>query len=226
LCEDKPLKFFLDTANLDELRKAAEWGIIDGVTTNPSLIAKEGVAIEDQIRRICDIIDGDVSAEVVSTEANEMVREGRKLAKIHKNVVVKVPLIREGIKACSIMSKEGIRLNVTLCFSAGQALLAAKAGAYIISPFIGRLDDIGTEGMNLIRDIVTIYRNYGFPTQVLAASLRSPMHVIESAKAGAHIGTLPFKVLDMLFQHPLTDKGLEQFLKDYHKVFQESTAVR
>lgn len=226
LCEDKPLKFFLDTANLDELCKAAEWGIIDGVTTNPSLIAKEGVAIEDQIRRICDIIDGDVSAEVVSTEANEMVREGRKLAKIHKNVVVKVPLIREGIKACSIMSKEGIRLNVTLCFSAGQALLAAKAGAYIISPFIGRLDDIGTEGMNLIRDIVTIYRNYGFPTQVLAASLRSPMHVIESAKAGAHIGTLPFKVLDMLFQHPLTDKGLEQFLKDYHKVFQESTAVR
>jgi transaldolase len=225
LCEDKLLKFFLDTANLDELRKAAEWGIVDGVTTNPSLIAKEGVAIEDQIRRICDIIDGDVSAEVVSTEANEMVREGRKLAKIHKNVVVKVPLIRDGVKACSILSKEGIRLNVTLCFSAGQALIAAKAGAYIISPFIGRLDDIGIEGMNLIRDIVTIYRNYGFRTQVLAASLRSPVHVIESAKAGAHIGTLPFKVLDMLFQHPLTDKGLDQFLKDYHKVFQESAAA-
>ena len=218
------MKFFLDTANLDELKKAAEWGIIDGVTTNPSLIAKEGVALEDQIRRICDIIDGDVSAEVVSTEVNEMVREGRKIAKIHKNVVVKVPLISDGIKACSILSKEGIRLNVTLCFSAGQALLAAKAGAYIISPFIGRLDDIGTEGMNLIRDIVTIYRNYNFPTQVLAASLRSPMHVIETAKAGAHIGTLPFKVLDMLFQHPLTDKGLDQFLKDYHKVFQEAVA--
>jgi transaldolase len=218
------LKFFLDTANLDELKKAAEWGIVDGVTTNPSLIAKEGVALEDQIRRICDIIDGDVSAEVVSTEVNEMVREGRKLAKIHKNVVVKVPLISDGIKACSILSKEGIRLNVTLCFSAGQALLAAKAGAYIISPFIGRLDDIGTEGMNLIRDIVTIYRNYNFPTQVLAASLRSPMHVIETAKAGAHIGTLPLKVLDMLFQHPLTDKGLDQFLKDYHKVFQEAAA--
>lgn len=224
LCEDKHLKFFLDTANLDELKKAAEWGIIDGVTTNPSLIAKEGVALEDQIRRICDIIDGDVSAEVVSTEVNEMVREGRQLAKIHKNVVVKVPLISDGIKACSILSREGIRLNVTLCFSAGQALLAAKAGAYIISPFIGRLDDIGTEGMNLIRDIVTIYRNYNFPTQVLAASLRSPMHVIETAKAGAHIGTLPFKVLDMLFQHPLTDKGLDQFLKDYHKVFQEAVA--
>jgi transaldolase len=225
LCEDERLKFFLDTANLDELKKAAEWGIIDGVTTNPSLIAKEGVALEDQIRRICDIIDGDVSAEVVSTEVKEMVREGRKLAKIHKNVVVKVPLIRDGIQACSILSKEGIRLNVTLCFSAGQALLAAKAGAYIVSPFIGRLDDIGTEGMNLIRDIVTIYRNYNFPTQVLAASLRSSLHVIETAKAGAHIGTLPFKVLDMLFQHPLTDKGLDQFLKDYHRVFQEAAAT-
>ena len=226
LCEDNRLKFFLDTANLEELRKAAEWGIVDGVTTNPSLIAKEGVAVEDQIRRICDIIDGDVSAEVVSTDAGEMLQEGRRLAQIHKNVVVKVPLTRDGIKACSILSGEGIRLNVTLCFSAGQALLAAKAGAYIISPFIGRLDDIGTEGMNLIRDIVAIYRNYTFPTQVLAASLRSPMHVIESAKAGAHIGTLPFKVLDMLFQHPLTDKGLDQFLKDYHKVFQEAAAGR
>lgn len=225
LCEAKRLKFFLDSANLDELKKAVEWGIIDGVTTNPSLIAKEGVALEDQIRRICDIIDGDISAEVVSTEVSEMVREGRKLAKIHKNVVVKVPLIRDGIKACSILSKEGIRLNVTLCFSAAQALLAAKAGAYIVSPFVGRLDDIGTEGMNLIRDIVTIYRNYNYPTQVLAASLRSPLHLIETAKAGAHIGTLPFKVMDMLFQHPLTDKGLEQFLNDYHKVFEESTAA-
>jgi transaldolase len=219
------MKFFLDTANLDELRKAAAWGIVDGVTTNPSLIAKEGVAMEDQIRRICDIVDGDISAEVVSTEANEMIREGRKLAKIHKNVVVKLPLIRDGIKACSILSKEGIRINVTLCFSGGQALLAAKAGAYIISPFIGRLDDIGAEGMNLIRDIVTIYRNYNFPTQVLAASLRSPLHVVESAKAGAHIGTMPFKVIDMLFNHPLTDKGLDQFLKDYNKVFQETTVL-
>ena len=216
------MDFFLDTANLDELRKGVEWGIVDGVTTNPSLIAKEGVAIEDQIRRICDVVDGDISAEVVSTEASEMVREGRKLAKIHKNVVVKVPLIRDGIKACSTLSKEGIRVDVTLCFSAGQALLAAKAGAYIISPFIGRLDDIGAEGLNVIRDIVTIYRNYNFPTRVLAASLRSPLHVVEAAKAGAHIGTMPFKVMDMLFNHPLTDKGLEQFLKDYNKVFQES----
>ncbi len=218
------MKFFLDTANLDELKKAADWGIVDGVTTNPTLIAKEGIAIEDQIRRICDIVDGDISAEVVSTDANEMVREGRKLAKIHKNVVVKVPLIREGIKACSIMSKEGIRLNVTLCFSAAQALLAAKAGAYIISPFIGRIDDIGWDGGHLIREIVTIYKNYDFKTQILAASLRSPIHVIESAKAGAHIGTMPFKVLEMLFSHPLTDRGLEQFLKDYNKVFQEQPA--
>jgi transaldolase len=215
------MKFFLDTANVDELKKGAAWGIVDGVTTNPTLIAKEGVAIEDQIRRICDVVDGDISAEVVSTNANEMVTEGRKLAKIHRNVVVKVPLTQAGIKACSIMSKEGIRLNVTLCFSAAQALLAAKAGAYIISPFIGRIDDIGWDGGQLIRDIATIYKNYGFKTQILAASLRSPIHVIESAKAGAHIGTMPFKVLEMLFNHPLTDRGLEQFLKDYNKVFQE-----
>jgi transaldolase len=219
------MKLFLDTANLDELRKGSQWGIIDGVTTNPSLIAKEGIAIEDQIRRICEIVDGDVSAEVVSTDANEMTREGRKLAKIHKNVVVKVPLTRDGIRACSILSKEGIRLNVTLCFSAAQALLAAKAGAYIVSPFIGRLDDMGTEGMNLIRDIALIYRNYAFKTQILAASLRSPLHVIECAKAGAHIATLPFKVMDMLFCHPLTDRGLEQFLKDYNKVFQETEVL-
>ena len=218
------MKFFLDTANLDELRKGAEWGIVDGVTTNPSLIAKEGRPIEDQIRAICDIIDGDVSAEVVSTEADEMVPEGRSLARIHRNVVVKLPLTRDGIRACSILSREGIRTNVTLCFSAAQALLAAKAGAYIVSPFVGRLDDIGTPGMDLIRDIVTIYRNYGFPTQVLAASLRAPMHVIDAAKAGAHIGTLPYKVMDMLFSHPLTDRGLEQFLKDYAKVFHEAEA--
>lgn len=215
------MKFFLDTANLDELKKGAAWGIVDGVTTNPTLIAKEGVAIEDQIRRICDIVDGDISAEVVSTATNEMIPEGQKLAKIHKNVVVKLPLTRDGIKACSALSKEGIRVNVTLCFSAGQALLAAKAGAYIVSPFVGRVDDIGWDGMNLIDDIVTIYQNYGYKTQILAASLRSGVHVIQAAKAGADIGTMPFKVLDMLFNHPLTDKGLDQFLKDYRKVFQE-----
>jgi transaldolase len=215
------MKFFLDTANLDELRQGAAWGIVDGVTTNPTLIAKEGVAIEDQIRKICDIVDGDISAEVVSTVTSDMIPEGRKLARIHKNVVVKLPLTRDGIKACATLSKEGIRVNVTLCFSAGQALLAAKAGAYIISPFVGRIDDIGWDGMSVIDEIVTIYQNYGYKTQILAASLRSGVHVIQAAKAGADIGTMPFKVLDMLFNHPLTDKGLDQFLKDYHKVFQE-----
>src|SRR5215813_2610031 len=156
------MKFFLDTANLDELKKAAAWGIIDGVTTNPSLIAKEGVPLDEQIRRICDIVDGDISAEVIATQSDEMLEQGRRLARIHKNVVVKVPLTRDGIRACSIFSREGIRVNVTLCFSAGQALLAAKAGAYFISPFVGRLDDVGHEGMELIRQIVAIYQNYDF----------------------------------------------------------------
>jgi transaldolase len=221
------MKFFLDTANLDELKKGVAWGIVDGVTTNPTLIAREGTTTEEQIRRIVEIVDGDVSAEVVSTSTAEMVREGRSLARIHPNIVVKLPLTRDGITACSALSKEGIRINVTLCFSAGQAMLAAKAGAYIVSPFIGRIDDIGWDGGNLIREIVTIYKNYGFTTQILAASLRSPMHVIESAKAGAHIGTMPFKVLDMLFNHPLTDNGLAQFLKDYQKVAQaEPVAAR
>jgi transaldolase len=215
------MKFFLDTANLDELKRGAAWGVVDGVTTNPTLIAKEGVPIDEQIRRICDVIDGDVSAEVVSTTTNEMLQEGRKLARIHKNVVVKLPLTKDGITACSALSSEGIRVNVTLCFSAGQALLAAKAGAYYVSPFVGRVDDIGWDGMHLIREIVAIYKNYEYKTQVLAASLRSGIHVIEAAKAGAGVGTMPFKVLDMLFNHPLTDKGLDQFLKDYRKAFQE-----
>ncbi|HLH18864.1 MAG TPA: fructose-6-phosphate aldolase [Bryobacteraceae bacterium] len=216
------MKFFLDTANLDELRKGAAWGIVDGVTTNPSLIAKEGRPIEEQVRLICGIVDGDISAEVVSTEAPAMIREGRELAKIHKNIVVKCPLTRDGIMATKALSGEGIRVNVTLCFSANQALIAAKAGAYIVSPFVGRIDDISWNGMELIRNIVQIYRNYGFKTKILAASLRSPTHVLESALAGADIGTMPFKVLDALFNHPLTDKGLDQFLKDWAKVFQET----
>jgi transaldolase len=218
------VKFFLDTANLEELKLGASYGIVDGVTTNPSLIAKEGRPIEEQVAKICEIVDGDVSAEVVSTESSAMIAEGLKLAKIHKNIVVKCPLTRDGIKATSALSKQGIRVNVTLCFSAGQALLAAKAGAYIISPFVGRLDDIGHEGMDLVRSIVAIYENYGYKTQVLAASLRGPLHVIDSALAGAHIGTMPFKVLDTLFNHPLTDKGLEQFLKDYNKAFHGPSA--
>ncbi len=219
------MKFFLDTANLDELKKGASWGILDGVTTNPTLIAREGRPLEEQVRLICGIVDGDISAEVVATEAPAMIEEGRKLARIHKNIVVKCPLTREGIRATSALSKEGIRVNVTLCFSAGQALLAAKAGAYFVSPFVGRLDDIGSTGMDLVRAIVQIYRNYGFKTQVLAASLRSPTHVIDAALAGAHIATMPFKVLDMLFNHPLTDKGIDQFQKDWAKVFQETPAA-
>src|ERR1017187_8126807 len=220
------MKFFLDTANLDELKKGASWGVVDGVTTNPSLIAKEGRPIEEQVRMICDIVDGDISAEVLSLEAAAMIPEGRKLAAIHKNIVVKCPLTREGIKATSALSKEGIRVNVTLCFSAGQALLAAKAGAYIVSPFVGRLDDVGAVGMDLVHDIVQIYGTYGYKTQVLAASTPSPLHVIDAALAGAQIATMPFKVLDMLFNHPLTDKGLEQFLKDWGKAFQEPPAGR
>jgi transaldolase len=216
------VKIFLDTANLDELKKAADWGIVDGVTTNPSLIAKEGRPIAEQIAKICDIVDGDVSAEVVSLDADKMVSEGLELAKIHKNVVVKVPLTRDGISACSRLSKQGIRTNVTLVFSAGQALLAAKAGAYIVSPFVGRLDDIGIDGMELIHQIVQIYENHGYETQILAASLRYANHVTAAAMAGAHIGTMPFKVLDSMFNHPLTDKGLDQFLKDWGKVFQET----
>ena len=216
------MKFFLDTANLDELKIGASWGILDGVTTNPSLIAKEGRPIEEQVRLICDIVDGDISAEVVATESSAMIREGRNLAKIHKNIVVKCPLTRDGIVACSALSKEGIRVNVTLCFSGTQALLAAKAGAYFISPFVGRLDDISSSGMELIHQIVRIYKNFGYSTQVLAASLRSPMHVLDAALAGADIGTMPFKVMDQLFNHPLTDKGLEMFLKDWGKVFKET----
>jgi transaldolase len=219
------VKFFLDTANLDEIRKGVSWGIVDGVTTNPSLIAKEGKPFEEHIREIVDIVDGDISAEVVELEAGPMIKQGRELSKIHKNVVVKCPLTREGIKATSALSKEGIRVNVTLCFSAAQALIAAKAGAYIISPFVGRLDDIGSTGMDLIRSITHIYKNYGYRTQVLAASLRSPTHVIDSAAAGADIGTMPFKVMDMLFNHPLTDKGIEQFMSDWNKTFREAPAV-
>lgn len=220
------MKIFLDTANLEELQRGAAWGIVDGVTTNPSLIAKEGRPYEEQIRQICEVVHGDVSAEVVATEAEPMLEEARALVRIHPNVVVKCPLTREGIKATSVLSKEGIRVNVTLCFSPAQALLAAKAGAYIVSPFVGRLDDIGQVGMDLIREITAIYRNYQFKTQVLAASLRSPLHVVEAALAGADIATLPFKVLDMLFNHPLTEVGLEKFLQDYRKVYREALISR
>lgn len=214
------MKFFLDTANLEEIKKVAAWGIIDGVTTNPSLIATEGIAIEEQIRKICDVVDGEISAEVVSLTAKEMIVDAHRLAKVHRNIIVKIPLIQEGIIAVSALEKEGIRTNVTLCFSAAQALMAAKAGAYIVSPFIGRVDDIGWPGVDLIADILTIYKNYGYKTQVLAASIRGPLHVIQAAKAGAHIATMTLKTLEQLFHHPLTEKGLDQFLKDHQRAFE------
>jgi transaldolase len=212
------MKFFIDTANLDEIKEANDLGLLDGVTTNPSLVAKEGnVDFKEHIAKICEMVKGDVSAEVTALDTDGMLREGRELAKIASNVVVKCPLTLEGLKATRIFREEGTKVNVTLCFSASQALLAAKAGASYISPFIGRLDDIGINGMDLIRDIVQIYDNYGFETEVLAASVRHPMHVIEAALAGADVSTVPFKTLTQLVKHPLTDKGLEAFLSDWKK---------
>ena len=213
------MKLFIDTANLDEIREAHSWGVIDGCTTNPSLIAREGGDFIATIAEICEIVQGPVSAEVVAQDVAGMVKEGRLLAKISPHVVIKVPLLPEGIKATSVLSAEGIATNVTLCFQAGQALMAAKAGATYISPFVGRLDDISTEGNELIRQIVHIYGNYAdLETQVLAASIRHPDHLIQAALAGAHVSTVPFKVLRAMFNHPLTDKGNAGFLKDWEKV--------
>lgn len=213
------MKFFIDTADLNEISEAHAMGILDGVTTNPSLCAKVGVRdFEGHIARICEIVEGDVSAEVVSTTYDEMVAEGRRLADIAPNVVVKIPLIKDGIKAIRTFSDEGIKTNCTLCFSPTQALVAAKAGATYISPFVGRLDDISTDGMQLIEDIVTIYDNYGYETEVLVASIRHPMHVVESARIGAHVATMPLSVIEALIKHPLTDNGLAKFLSDWEKL--------
>ena len=212
------MKFFIDTANVNEIREAEALAILDGVTTNPSLIAKEGKPFKDTILQICDIVNGPVSTEVTALDRDGMLKQGRAYASWHKNVVVKLPTTREGVKACKVLTGEGIKTNLTLCFSANQALLVAKAGATYVSPFIGRVDDISQDGMQLIKDIVLIYNNYGYTTQVLAASIRHPMHVIDAAKAGAHVATIPWKVLDMLFNHPLTEKGLTAFLKDWEKV--------
>lgn len=209
------MKFFLDTANVKEILEAASLGLLDGVTTNPSLVAKEGRSFKEVLVEICNIVDGPISAEVVSLEADAMVKEGKELAKIHKNIVVKVPLIAEGLKATKRMAAEGIKVNVTLCFSPTQALLAAKAGAWCVSPFIGRLDDISSNGMELIRQILTIYRNYDFRTQVLVASVRHPQHVVEAALAGGHICTMPFSIFQQMVKHPLTDSGLKKFLADW-----------
>jgi transaldolase len=212
------MKIFIDSGDLNEIRDAAAMGVVDGVTTNPTLVAKAGRPLPALIAEICEIIDGPISAEVISTDVEGILREGRALAKIHKNVVVKVPLIADGIKAVKVFSQEGIKTNVTLCFSPTQGLLAAKAGATYISPFIGRIDDIGGDGMVLIRQLVQIYKNYDFKTEVLAASIRHPVHVVDAALAGAHVGTLPHKVILQLLNHPLTKSGLEQFLADAKKI--------
>lgn len=215
------MKFFIDTANLDEIKEAAALGILDGVTTNPSLMAKVGIKGKDAVKKhyktICEIVDGDISAEIISTTYEEMIKEGEELAAIHPNIVVKVPMIKDGIKAIRYFTDKCIKTNCTLVFSPGQALLAAKAGATYVSPFIGRLDDVSTDGLNLISDIVQIYDNYFFDTQVLAASIRHPMHIIECAKRGADVITAPLSAIMALFNHPLTDKGLDIFLKDAEK---------
>lgn len=212
------MKFFLDTADIKELSQAADSGLCDGVTTNPSLIAKTGRPLGEVVRDIVQIINGPISVETISTQASGMIEEGKKFAAIHPNIVIKCPLTPEGLKATKALSGAGHKVNVTLCFSPLQALLAAKAGATYISPFVGRLDDIGHDGMLLVREILQVYRNYGFATEVLAASLRHPLHVLEAAKAGAHVGTLPYSVFQQLFNHPLTDIGLAKFLSDWKKV--------
>ena len=215
------MKFFIDTANLQEIKEAQDLGILDGVTTNPSLMAKEGITgaenIKNHYKAICDIVDGEVSAEVIATDYEGMIKEGHELAALHPQIVVKLPMIKAGIQACKYFSQQGIKTNVTLVFSAGQALLAAKAGATFVSPFIGRLDDISTDGLNLIAEIRQIYDNYGFETQILAASVRHTMHVIDCAKIGADVMTGPLSSIEGLLKHPLTDIGLEQFLADYRK---------
>ena len=211
------MKFFIDTANTEEIRRAVEMGMVDGVTTNPSLVAKENRPFEELLQEICALVDGPVSAEVISLEAGGMLQEGKKLAALHPNIVIKVPMTTEGLKATKMFADEGIKTNVTLVFSSAQALLAAKAGASYVSPFVGRLDDIAQTGMDLIADIMTIYDNYGYTSEVIVASIRHPMHVMEAALTGAHVATIPFKVIGQLAQHPLTDIGMEKFLNDWQK---------
>lgn len=212
------MKLFIDTANVDEIRKANDMGIICGVTTNPSLIAKEGRNFKEVVKEITDIVDGPISAEVISLEWNEMVKEARELVKIHKNIVIKIPMTQEGLKAVKVLSQEGIKTNVTLIFSAAQALLAAKAGASYVSPFLGRLDDVGMDGIKLIEEIVTIFKVQNIVTEIIAASIRGPIHVVKCAALGSHIATVPYKVLVQMCKHPLTDIGIERFLKDWESV--------
>lgn len=212
------MKIFIDTANIREIKEANNIGIIDGVTTNPTLVAREGRDFNSLIKEICAIVDGPISAEVIGLKYDEIIREARSLSKMHSNIVVKIPLIQEGLKAVRLLSKEGIKTNVTLCFSAIQALLAAKAGAAYVSPFIGRLDDISHEGMDIIRDIKAVYSNYNFPTKIIVASIRHPLHVLEAAKIGADVATVPYDILMKLVRHPLTDIGIDRFLSDWKKL--------
>jgi transaldolase len=212
------MKIFIDTANIEEIKAANEWGIIDGVTTNPTLVAKEGKDFKSMVNQILSIVDGPISVEVISTDSEGMVKEALVMSKWSKNIVIKIPMIPEGLKAVKILNEKGIKTNVTLVFSVNQALLAAKAGATYVSPFIGRLDDIGHDGMQIIRDLVQIYKEYGFKTEIIVASVRHPLHVVESAKIGAHVATIPYNVIEKMFKHPLTDNGLEKFLNDWKKV--------
>ncbi|MEE4357063.1 MAG: fructose-6-phosphate aldolase [Desulfococcaceae bacterium] len=211
------MKFFIDTANVDEIREAHRMGMADGVTTNPSLIAREGRDFEEVIKEICEIVDGPVSAEVIALDTNGMLIEARELAAIHENIVIKIPMTVDGLKAVRVLKEEGIRTNVTLVFSSLQALMAAKAGAAFVSPFVGRLDDLSQDGLVLVEQIVDIYANYGYETEIIVASVRNPLHVLESALMGAHIATIPFNVLSKLAAHPLTDKGIKAFLDDWNK---------
>ncbi|MCL4742481.1 MAG: fructose-6-phosphate aldolase [Phycisphaerales bacterium] len=213
------MDLYIDTANLEEIRKAADLGVLDGVTTNPSLIAKEGVDYVKRLAEICEVVKGPVSAEVIATDYEGMVREGRERAKIAGNIVVKLPSTIAGLKACKTLTDEGTRTNMTLCFQTLQALMVAKAGAFLVSPFIGRLDDVATDGMDLIRQIRQVYDNYGFATKILAASIRHPLHMVHCALAGADVATVPYKVIEQVMQHPLTDTGLEKFVADYKKAF-------
>ncbi len=212
------MKFFIDTANVEEIKKTNDLGLLDGVTTNPTLVAREGREFKPLIQEICSIVDGPVNAEVVSTDAEGMIKEAREIVKLGDNIVIKIPLIEEGLKAVKALANEGMRTNVTLCFSATQALMAAKAGAAYVSPFVGRLDDISVRGMDLVEEILAIYDNYGFDTEVIVASIRNPTHVVDAALAGAHIATIPYKVIQQLIRHPLTDIGLENFLADWKKM--------
>jgi len=220
------MKIFLDTANIDDIREAAKTGLIDGITTNPSLAAKEGRDYKEVLKEICEIVDGPISAQVVASDCEGMLKQAAEFVKIHKNIVIKTPLTEEGLKACQRLSKEGHKVNVTLCFSSTQALLAANSGATYVSPFLGRLDDISEDSMKLLSEIIQIYQNYGLKTQVLAASIRHPQHVVQAALLGVHVGTMPLKVFKQLFKHPLTDKGLEKFMSDWNEAQKEGKLRR